>query len=304
MSDTGVLPLGHVLAVRGPGTRPALVVAVDPVRVDAARLGDRERQELEADDVDGRMPRRHEGRLAAERRAAPRRRRGHARRRGPRLRARRRARSRRSRPGGRGGAARCGARRPRPRRPRAASAPPPAPSASRGPAPATRIFDCAGTGSVNVERRLDRVRRATRRPRRAARRSPRPRTCSSRCGTTTARPPACRRRPRRRGRRAASRPRRSRATSARRTPRAASTVSGVVPSCETHTIRSASGGASTASSACTAQPAGLRGVERRAAPGEDDARPVGQPPVARNGAQPLGLGEHRATCLSGHGLPL
>ena len=36
--------------------------------------------------------------------------------------------------------------------------------------------------------------------------------------------------------------------------RAASSVTGVEPSCETHTSRSASGGESTASSACTAQP--------------------------------------------------
>ena len=82
--------------------------------------------------------------------------------------------------------------------------------------------------------------------------------------------------------------------------RAASSVSGVPPSCETHTIRSASGGASTASSACIAQPPGLRRVERRPAPDEDDARALRQPQVARHGAQPVGLGEDRTTRLAGH----
>ena len=64
------------LAVRGGGrASSALVVAVDPVRVDAARVGERERQELEADDVDDRMDGRDERRLAAElaQRARPRR---------------------------------------------------------------------------------------------------------------------------------------------------------------------------------------------------------------------------------------
>ena len=44
-------------------------------------------------------------------------------------------------------------------------------------------------------------------------------------------------------------------------------------------------------------PAGLRGVERRPAAGVDDGRPVRQPPVGRHAAQPLGLTVNRAVHL-------
>ena len=163
--------------------------------------------------------------------------------------------SRRPRRDGRAGAARCGAPRPRPTRPRAASAPPPARSASRGRRRRRGSSAAPGTGSARPERLLDRSRQATTRPRRGARRSRRRRTCSSRCGTTSARAPACRRRPPRRARRAASSARPVTSHTGPRNARAASSVSGVEPSCETqHEQVGVGGGASTASSACTARP--------------------------------------------------
>ena len=54
------------LLVQSPGAGPTRIVAVDRVRVDAASLGDREGEELEADDVDDGMDGGDEGRLAAE----------------------------------------------------------------------------------------------------------------------------------------------------------------------------------------------------------------------------------------------
>ena len=48
------------------------------------------------------------------------------------------------------------------------------------------------------------------------------------------------------------------------------------------------------------RPAGLRGVERRAAAGEHRTRALRQPPTARHATQPLGLREQCATCLARH----
>ena len=53
---------GSASGVGVPRRLPARVVPADQVRIDAARLGEVERQQLEADDVDDRMARRHERR--------------------------------------------------------------------------------------------------------------------------------------------------------------------------------------------------------------------------------------------------
>ena len=87
--------------------------------------------------------------------------------------------------------------------------------------------------------------------------------------------------------------------------RAASSVSGVSPSCETQTIRSASGGASTASSACTAQPPVCAAWNDVPQPTKTTRAPVGQPQV--DAARPRshsGCAKHRTTGLAGHGRPL
>ena len=99
-----------------------------------------------------------------------------------------------------------------------------------------------------------RLRRARRRPRRAATRALRPRTCSSPCGTTSARPPGVQTITslRELGERRVGCPVTSQLVPGER-PRRLERES-VSPSCETHTIRSASGGARTASSACIAAP--------------------------------------------------
>ena len=141
---------------------------------------------------------------------------------------------------------------------------------------------------------------ATRRPRRAGRRSPRRRRCSSPCGTTTARSPACTRSPRSASSASGDSGLPVTSQIGPRNARAASSVSACRPRARRRRACRPSGGSSTASSACTAQPARLRGVERRAAAGEDDARAVRQPPVRRHLPQPLGLREHRATRLAGH----
>ena len=83
--------------------------------------------------------------------------------------------------------------------------------------------------------------------------------------------------------------------------RAASSVSGVPPSWLTSTSTSASGGASTASSASTPFAARLGGVERRAAADGRDAS-VRQPRVGRHLGQPLGLRRDRLPhLLARHG---
>src|SRR5207244_13630407 len=48
------------------GALPALVVAANRVRLGAARVGEVDGQQLEANDVDDRVARRHERRVAAE----------------------------------------------------------------------------------------------------------------------------------------------------------------------------------------------------------------------------------------------
>ena len=62
--------------------------------------------------------------------------------------------------------------------------------------------------------------------------------------------------------------------------RAASSVSGVSPSCETQTMQVGVGRREHGLERLHRPPAGLRRVERGAAAGEDDARAVRQPPVA------------------------
>ena len=209
------------------------------------------------------------GRASSRSRAprARRRRRGRARRRGRSPRARRRARSRRSRRGGRGGAARCGARSAATQAPsRSFSTASCAVGQSR-PAPATRICSCAGARLGAARAPLRPQRGARRRPRRAAPRSPRPRTCSSRCGTSDSLDLGRRddhlvgrlgeRRVRRAGHEPASGP--SNASSRLERERRLALVARRTPSGRPR------GGASTASSAWSASPAGLRGVERRPA---------------------------------------
>ena len=70
--------------------------------------------------------------------------------------------------------------------------------------------------------------------------------------------------------------------------RAASSVSAVSPSWETPTSRSRRPPAATSSSAWTASPAGHGRVERRAAPGVEQTRAVGEASVGRDLRQPLG----------------
>ena len=227
-----------------------------------------------------------------------------ARPRGPRPRARRRAPSRRSRRGGRAAAARSGARRPTTHAPsRSFSTASCAVGQSR-PAPATRIFACAGARLRERERLLDRgrqprdvlaVQRGDRRDRAGVARGVAPRPLDLRRADDHLVGELGERRVGRAG---------DEPDSARGTPAPPRASAASSPSCETQTSTSASGGASTASSACTAQPAGLRRVERRAAAGEDDARALGQPPVGRHATQPLGLREHRTTRLARHGRSL
>src|SRR6266513_2177005 len=61
-----VFVISFFMGAAGGGALPARVVAMDRVGVDAARLGELQRQKLEPDDVDDRMLRRHDRRLAAE----------------------------------------------------------------------------------------------------------------------------------------------------------------------------------------------------------------------------------------------
>ena len=276
-------------------------VAADRVGVDAARFGDRERQQVEANDVDDGMPRRESVDSAAERL------------------------ERRHGVGARSGRAlltfeHVGAR-------------PSSSTAARWPwrscsvswalasthAP-SRSFSTASC-AVGQSRpapddqrraRADTARRlagapprprpaATRCPRRAARRSPRRRTCSSPCGTTTARSRACRRST-------------SSASSAsgesagagdephrrRRTPAPPRSSARVPPSCETHSRMSASRRRAAPPRAPARPAPGLRCVERRPAAGVDNRRAVRQPPVGRDTAEPRWLREDRAPRFAGH----
>lgn len=60
------LPARRPLAVRLASPVPGLFVPANPIRVEATRFGEIDRQALEADDVHDRMARRYERRLAAE----------------------------------------------------------------------------------------------------------------------------------------------------------------------------------------------------------------------------------------------
>ena len=85
-----------------------------------------------------------------------------------------------------------------------------------------------------------------------------------------------------------------------RNARAASSVSSVSPSCETHTSRSASGGASTASSACTAQPPVCAAWNDVPHPVKTTRAPSGSRSPVGTCAQPLRLREHRTSRFARH----
>ena len=168
----------------------------------------------------------------------------------------------------------------------------------------------AGAGDEHAARqaRAPAARRAPPRPRtaatrcrgRAARRAPRPRRCSSRCGTTTARPAASRRSPRRERRRAARTRLPVTSQTSPRNARAASSVSAVSPSCETQTRTSASGGSSTASSACTARPPVCAAWNEVPQPVCTTDAPSGSRRSVGTSPQPLRLREDGCARLAGH----